>query len=126
MAAAAGLLRRVGALGEAEAFFQFGDEAGVDLPQHAADPGRQVAPLGANLAEVPREKEVHQVPREDVDGFLRGQVGAVEVVDAAVGLVGGQQAGLYIVERHAEEMRTVAACASRVKTDFWDFTGPGA
>ena len=43
---------------------------------------------------------MHEVRRELVDGGLRGQIGAVEVVDTAVGAVGVEEGLFDFVEVH--------------------------
>ena len=87
-------------LGEAEAFFDLGHEALVDLSEQARDVGGQGAFRQPGLFEIPREQQMHEVRRELVDGGLRGQIGAVEVVDTAVGAVGVEEGLFDIVEVH--------------------------
>ncbi len=47
---------------------------------------------------------MHEVARELVDGFLGGQVGAVEVVDATVVFIGGEEGAFDVFVRHAADV----------------------
>jgi hypothetical protein len=90
----------VGHLREAEALFDLGDEALVDLPQQPGDMRGQGALGQAGLLEIAREEQVHEVGGELVYRGLRGQVGTVDMVDAAVTAVGIEEGLFDEVEVH--------------------------
>jgi hypothetical protein len=63
--------------------------------------------LQSHGLEVAGKKQVHAVARESVDRVLGGQIYPIEVVDAAVGFIGGKERGLDGVEGHGFGTRRV-------------------
>ncbi len=60
----------------------------------------------AGFLEVARKEQVHKLGGEFVDRFLRRQINAVEVIDTAITLVGGEEVLLDVVEVHSAEYKT--------------------
>ena len=84
----------VGHFPEAQALLDLGREPALDLGEQLVEPRGGVGLGQAAILEEAREEEMHQVARQFIDAVLRGQVGAVEVVDPAALGIGFEQGEL--------------------------------
>ena len=57
----------------------------------------------AGFLEVAGEKQMHKLSGEFIGRFLRRQINAVEMIDATIALIGGEEVLLDIVEVHSAE-----------------------
>ena len=89
--------------GEPETLFEFGHEALVDLADPPGGGDGDGVPVERFLVEEPREEQPHEVGTQPVDRFLGRQVGAVEMIDAAIPFVGAEQRGGDVSERLSHE-----------------------
>ena len=89
----------IGVAGKPQALLEFGDETPVDLADAFGGGGRDGILAERILVEEAREQQAHAVGTQPVDRLLGRQVGAVEVIDAAVPLVGTEQRVGDVLER---------------------------
>ena len=108
---------RLGLMGKAQALLDLGGHARGDFPEAPLDEGAHTPAGDGALLEKPREEHVHQVRGQPVDRFLGRQVGAVEMIDAAVSFVRRKEGLLDGVEGHGRAPATFPQEARRVKPD---------
>ena len=74
-----------------KALFEFGDETPVNVTNPFGGGRRDGILAEWILVEEPGKQQTHEVGAQPVDRLLGRQIGAVEMIDAAIPLVGAEQ-----------------------------------